>query len=302
MLYILGAAISIQMEAGREAKARGMVASGQRTTTGSTPPKVTGILWSADFETGDLSQWYVAARSKANARGRGGGIFNSGIAESVPSQDFAHSGSWSLKATITTPHVPTSGVRLFRWRESQDETYLGSGLYYSAWFFFPKLYRLTADPRRGRFWNIFQFKSKTSRNIDPFWYVDVANRVPDGAMYVTLHWWDGLAIGGPHPGEFGGRRYAQDIKDIPVGRWTHIEAYLKQASDFTGEIAIWQDGVLLFDQRNVKTKYPSGDNQWSVNNYSDGLTPNPATIYIDDAGIRKDRTLASVVAPAHEPE
>ena len=272
-----------------EAKARGMVTGRQRTTAGSTAPKATGILWSADFETGDLSQWYGAARSKANASERGGGIFNSGIAESVASQDFAHSGRWSLKATITTPHRPTSGARLFRWLEPRDETYFASGLYYSAWFLFPKQYTLTANPHSGRFWNIFQFKSKRSTTNDPFWYLDIANRAPGGAMYLTLHWWDGLAIEGPHAGESGGRRYAQSVKDIPVGQWTHIEAYLKQAADFTGEVTIWQDSELVFDQRNVKTKYPSGDNQWSVNNYSDGLMPNPATIYIDDASIAVER-------------
>ena len=108
-------------------------------------------------------------------------------------------------------------------------------------------------------------------------------------MYLTLHWWDGLAIEGPHAGETGGKRYTQSVKDIPVGQWTYIEAYLKQAADFTGEVTIWQDSELVFDQRNVKTKYPSGDNQWSVNNYSDGLMPNPATIYIDDASIAVER-------------
>jgi len=109
-------------------------------------------------------------------------------------------------------------------------------------------------------------------------------------MYLTLHWWERVAMDGPHAGESGGHRYTQDLADIPVGRWTHIEAYLKQASDFNGEVRVWQDGVLLFDQKNVKTKYQSGDNQWAVNNYSDGLTPNPATIYIDDVRVAVERT------------
>ena len=285
-LCIFAAATSIQ-QAGPEVKGRDTAASHQKTAAVSAASHVATVLWSADLETGDLSQWYDPG---ASARSRGGGSFNSGIAETVPSQDFAHSGKWSLKATITTPYVPTSGARMFRWRESQDERYYASGLYYSAWFLFPKLYTLTANPHRGRFWNIFQFKSKTSSRIDPVWFLDVANRASTGAMYLTLHWWDGLAIEGPHTGESGGRRYQQDVKDIPVGHWTHIEAYLKQSADFAGEITVWQDEVLLFDQKNVRTKYPSGDNQWSVNNYSDGLIPTPATIYIDDASIAAERT------------
>ena len=60
-------------------------------------------------------------------------------------------------------------------------------------------------------------------------------------------------------------------------------AYYQCAPDNTGRVAIWQDGVRLFDVRNVPTRHADGDCQWSVNNYSNGLTPSSATIYIDDA-------------------
>ena len=279
VLCILGFAMLVAAE--QAATASHPAANEERTAARS--PMSTSVLWSSDFETGDFSDW-------SKPKPASGGIFNSGIAESVASQDFAHGGRWSVKATITTPHKPTSGTRIFRWRESQDARYFASGLYYSAWFLFPKLYTLTADPHRGQFWNIFQFKTKTSSRNDPVWFLDVANRRRGGAMYLTLHWWERVAMDGPHAGESGGHRYTQDLADIPVGRWTHIEAYLKQASDFNGEVRVWQDGVLLFDQKNVKTKYQSGDNQWAVNNYSDGLTPNPATIYIDDVRVAVERT------------
>ena len=284
MLCILGFAMPVD-PAEQETTASHMAAKQQ--TTAARSPTSTSVLWSSDFETGDLSDsFYTGSKLKP----AGGGIFNSGIAESVASQDFAHSGTWSLKATITTSHKPTSGTRMFRWRESQDARYFASGLYYSAWFLFPRLYTLTADPQRGQFWNIFQFKSKTSSRNDPVWFLDVANRGRGGAMYLTLHWWERLAMDGPHAGESGGRRYTQNVADIPVERWIHIEAYLKQAADFTGEVTVWQDGALLFDQKRVKTKYTSGDNQWAVNNYSDGLMPNPATIYIDDVSVAVERT------------
>jgi hypothetical protein len=243
------------------------------------------ILWSADMETGDLSQWYAPAKEAGH--GNGGGVYNSGYATAEASQDYAHSGKWSAKLTITTPgpNGGSSGARLFRWKESRDPAYLDSGLYYGAWFYLPKQYRLTGDPHKGKFFNLFQFKSKHGANVvDPTLYIDVQNR-PNGAMYPTLYWWNGLKMEGPHPGQFGGKRFEQTSADLPVGKWVHIEVFLRQAGDFSGRITVWQDGVQIFDEDQTRTRYPDGDNQWAVNLYSDALSPNPSTIYIDDATI-----------------
>ncbi len=242
------------------------------------------ILWSADMETGDMSQWYAPARQAGN--NNGGGVFNSGIADAVASTDYAHSGKWSAKLTITAPPpgARSSGARLFRWKESHDPAYFSSGLYYSAWLYFPHQYRLTGDPRTGRFWNLVQFKSKHGSGSDPVLFLDVQNR-PNGGMYSILGWWNNLQMEGPRPGQFGGRRFEQRNADLPVGRWVHIETYLKQADDFSGHITVWQDGEQIFDEDNIRTKYPNSDDGWSVNLYSDGLDPNPSVIYVDDAKI-----------------
>ena len=42
----------------------------------------------------------------------------------------------------------------------------------------------------------------------------------------------------------------------------------------------------MFDLADVRTGYDSGDMRWSVNNYSNGLTIDPYTLYIDNASIR----------------
>ncbi len=99
----------------------------------SSAPRGT-LLWAADHETGSMSQWYTDG---------GGGEFNSGAASSTASPDVAHSGGYSAKATIVTPG--TSGVRLFRWNESRATP----EAYYSAWFYFPRSYRIPD------WWNIF---------------------------------------------------------------------------------------------------------------------------------------------------
>jgi hypothetical protein len=72
---------------------------------------------------------------------------------------------------------------------------------------------------------------------------------------------------------------------IPVRVWTHVEAHYVCTTTPTGQVTIWEDGKQLFDFSNVATAYPGGDCQWSVNNYSNGLSPSPTIIYIDDAAI-----------------
>jgi hypothetical protein len=164
---------------------------------------------------------------------------------------------------LSTPSTPIGGARLFRWCESQTH----ERLYYGVWFHFPRNYHAP------NWWNVFQWKSKvSSAKIDPFFIVNVGNR-SDGSMFFYLYDWQ--------------RRisYPQTVKDIVVGQWVHVEALYHCAADTTGQVTIWQDGVLLTDVQGAATRYVDGDCQWSVNNYSDALSPNPAVLYIDDATI-----------------
>ncbi|HEV8523293.1 MAG TPA: heparin lyase I family protein [Terriglobales bacterium] len=218
-------------------------------------------LWSADHETGDLSQWNLPGE---NWSGDGGGEFNSGTADSRPSQDYAKSGKWSVRMTINTAGPSTSGTRLFRWAEPlQHKT-----LRYSAWFYFPRSYSVPA------WWIIFQWKSKRRNGQnDPFYVVNVGNR-EDGSMYLYLYDWQNRVS------------HLQKHTDLPVGRWFQLEAEYSCAADETGSVAVWQDGVLLFEISGTRTRYTDGDCQWSVNNYSDKVIPSPAVIYVDDASIR----------------
>jgi len=219
------------------------------------------VVWAADMETGDTSQWYAPSNRAYGYYG--GGEYDSGVASSTASQDYAHTGSWSLKMTITTPSSPSSGTRMFRWLESQ--TY--PALYYSAWYYFPQVYSVP------EYWNVFQWKSsRSSGQNDPFYILNVGNR-DDGSMYFYLYDWQ------------RGISYSQSVMNIPVGQWFHVSAFYRSAGDGTGQVAFWQDGVQLFDLSGVQTRYADGDCGWSVNNYSNGLQPTTSSIYIDDASI-----------------
>ena len=215
------------------------------------------LLWSANVENGDLSDW-----SKDDC----GGQFNSGAAGSYATNATANSGSWSARMDIATPSEPTSGTRLFRWCEPQRNRQL----YYSAWYFIPTNHYVP------NFWNIWQWKSKTSSRNDPFFTLNIGNR-SDGSMHLYLFDWQ--------------RRnsYGQTTANIPVGRWFQVEGYYECAPDNTGRVIMWQDGQQLFEVSNVSTRYGDGDCQWSIDNYSDIVQPSPASIFVDDAAIGLSR-------------
>ncbi len=218
------------------------------------------VLWSADFETGDLSQWYAPSTGPTGDFGGTQGIYNSATVQVTRS--YAHSGSSSAALTTTTP--PESAARLVRWRELQSYP----ALYYSAWYYFPQVYTPTL------YWNVFAWDSyrPATNTADPFFILNVGNR-SNGAMYFYLFDWQRRLT------------YSQSVKDIPVGRWIQVEAFYQCAGDGSGRVTFWQDGTLLLDVPNVQTRYADGNCQWSLNNYSDGLTPAAATLYVDDASI-----------------
>jgi len=210
------------------------------------------VIWSADHEDGNMNEWYL---------NNGGGEFNSGVGDTVISTDIARTGNRGIKMTITTP--PESGTRMFRWYEPQRN----ARLQYSAWFYFPQRFAVST------YWNIFQWKSKrSSSQIDPFFVLNIGNR-SDGSMFVYLYDWQTR------------RAYSQSVRNLPVNQWVKLEAYYQCAGDSTGRVTFWQDGIQLYDLQNVRTRYSDGDCQWSIDNYSNGVSPSPAVIYADDAEI-----------------
>jgi Polysaccharide lyase len=238
----------------------------------SAPRSGTTVLWSADMETGDLSQWSLP--DVAGGPNSGGGVFNSGMATaSVDRVTLAHSGLYSAKLFVETREnsdLATSGTRLFRWREPQEHP----ELYYSVWYYFPQRYHPNGSPA---WWNVLQWKSKHTgaSSSDPLFVLNVGNR-SDGSMFFYLY------------DENAKRTYLQTVKDIPEGRWLHVEAFYRCAPDHSGRITFWQDGMRIVEVADVQTRYVEGDCEWSVNNYSEGFDSGNATIYIDDAAICSD--------------
>lgn len=212
------------------------------------------VVWSAGMETGDLSEWEFPGRPN-----HGGGEFNSDGGDAVANTTVARTGQWSAQLTLPDG---SGGTRLFRWREPREY----EEAYYSAWFYFPNTYRPDV------WWNIFQFKTRTARGSDPAWAINVGNR-PDGTMFLYLF------------DDFNRQSHSQSAVDLPPNTWVNITCFLRQSAFRRGQVKCWQDGVVLWDLNGVTTNYPEGVNEWSVNNYSDAVSPSPTILFIDDATV-----------------
>src|SRR6266545_1116426 len=163
------------------------------------------ILWSADHETGDLSQW--------------DGAWISATGDARISTDHAHSGRYSAALTVynAVGGSESPGVRMAKVSTPQNAASLPDEAYYSVWYYFPQ------TVRPAEWWNIFQWKRRWERNgevsSDPVYTIDVANR-PDGAMYLYLYSEVGAA--GNYNTAGVGARAAAAI-DLPLNRWVHLE-------------------------------------------------------------------------------
>ncbi len=215
------------------------------------------LLWQADMETGDLSQWLA---------GQGEAVFTTGTGWVTVTDQVAHCGRYALALGIQGAAGKLQAARIFRWQENPAEAY------YSAWLLFPERYQTSL------WWNVFQFKSK-AESSQPMWVLNVGNR-SNGDLVFYL--WDAIRQE-THHHQLTGERLS-----VPVGQWVHVEAFYRRAQDNSGRIAIWQDGVKIFDIDGVQTAIAENVH-WSLDNYTDRITPDDPVIYADDAAISLER-------------
>ena len=228
-------------------------------------------LWSAKHEGGTFDEWGTGTGAS------GGGFFNSGNADVEVSTEQAYSGVFSMKMTIDTTAAVDTAVRAFRWQEA----FTGRDLYYSGRYYLP-VHHVPAT-----FWNIMQFKSEVydSNGVlianNPIFTVGLDNDGAGGALRVHAFYF-GTVFGGSDV------QFNQALADIPIGAWVKLEAFLHQAENATGIFRLWQDDVLIIEATGLQTKYVNGFNSWSINSYSNGLTPPVAIVFVDDAAITYD--------------
>jgi hypothetical protein len=215
------------------------------------------IIWWNDHESGDLSGWTGGVSP--------GGFVIPGRSSVEVVKGTARSGQYALLVTDMSPNMRDYPL-------AARNGPLSLEVYASAWYYLPLQLRPTT------YWWFMLFRSRhppyDSQSFRDEIQLSFTTRA-DGTM--------GSVLLSP---ELGTVAPLTD-REIPVGRWFHIEAFLRTATDDSGEIRVWQDGDLTFQAtgRTSETTYT----EWMVGGVVDGLTTPASQIYIDDAAISRRR-------------
>jgi hypothetical protein len=196
-------------------------------------------------------------------------------------------GNWVMKQSVTGS---SGGTRMQRYPEINSLTAAGTTFYISWWDYYPA--KITAAVPNNFMFMPFGIASADNCTAcyHPIWglFIDPAN------FALVLGWSpNGMAPAeGPHAGELGKRAY-YSTRPIPVGQWVYFEVMITPSSTFTGALKIWMNGEVLFDQANVKTRFPTvgiGGMMWTEHTaYGYNNNPIPATHYVDDLTISLGR-------------
>jgi hypothetical protein len=138
--------------------------------------------------------------------------------------------------------------------------------FYGAWFYLPSRATNTGN------WNLVHFQGGAPSALHGLWDISLRS-ADDGRLFAYLY--DFLR---------GAFRVPNAAPPVPIGSWFHLELRLRRAADATGEVALYQDGALLFERTAIATD-DTDFGQWYVGNFADALTPSDSTIYVDDVSI-----------------
>jgi hypothetical protein len=218
------------------------------------------IYWSADFETGDLSQFSEGGASA------GGQLSTLDAQLTVVTFPAPHSGRFAARSAISAGGN-ISYARLYRWGQLPQDAY------YSVWMQIPVRYTI------AKYWNVFEFQSRSNptdaTTLQYPWSLNL-ERHTDGELYWYL---------------FDGTRQQRIEPTVaqtaPIGRWFHVEAFMHQATDNTGRVTFWIDGALFANVGGVST-VPSAFLSWVVGGVSPSITEQPAELFLDDAAIARE--------------
>ena len=223
------------------------------------------------METGNLAEWSEKV--------------NSGSADSVAvtaaSQGiYPKGGNWVMKQSVTGT---SGGTRIIRYPEVDSLVKAGTTFYVSWWDYYPTKVTFSIYDM----FSIFQICSRDSNGVySPIWTLDFQ---PSGAA-LQLNWSPNnmAPSAGPHVGESGKRFYLGNVP-VPVGQWVFFEVMITPAADFSGEVKVSMNGSVIFDQTQVKTRFPDGGVGGFMyvqhTAYGSNLNPTPYSHYIDDVAI-----------------
>jgi len=244
----------------------GAAACDQHVSLGVIGDGGAAVLWTATFEPGDLSEW---------TRGNQGGTDTENVTDpnlfAMATNAMAHRGQYAAAIPISTPNGmpggPVTVNYLYRNQPSPKQAY------YSAWYYIPSSVTV------GTYLSLSHFRvSHTGYGNDLAAAFDL-NLIPiAGVLRAHLY-------------NFTTGNNVEELVPMPVplSTWVHFEIMFLKASDTTGHITAWQDGVQILDDPPPLTTAVTDWVEWDAGGASTDILPNPAVIYMDDAAISLTR-------------
>lgn len=214
------------------------------------------LLWSAEHETGDLSEWTASGDVR----------LPSDTSSIAVSDESSHRGARAVQL-----------VNPADW-DNQDEgpeLLHGAGsladAYYSAWFLLPKRYRI--DPSL----TLIRLRSR-----------DPGGELYSGEELQLRSLADGsfvLQVFSNNSG-FLLEPVAEAAPRVQAGRWFQLEARYEPRS--AGRLQVWLDGVLAYDLSD-RPGAAGTEVVLGVCNVAERATPAPLVLFVDDAAISLSR-------------
>jgi len=233
------------------------------TPTPITSAEVTKMY--ADFETGT----FQSLTGSTTAEGPNGAYFGKGVYSDIKTVATPAMGAKS--AALTIGSGSTTAAYLFTYSPVVPATSYGK---YTAWYYVPS----TITP--SDWWNIWQWKSYSTTYDKPIFTLNLVKN--NGVLQLRFAY----VPGGTSANATQNIWQTSPIA-FPTDTWVKIEGYYYASATATGFAQVYQNGVKILEKTNVMTK-PGGQKVlWSVNSYADAISPNPATIYIDNMSIKE---------------
>jgi hypothetical protein len=220
--------------------------------------QVPGLIFWAGAEPGDTSEW--------TAGDAGGTTFTEALGQVEVVNAPVRRGAHAFLTIINDPNATLTQATLFRNGPFPAQAY------YSAWF------RL-GETHATAYWAIMKIQARMDP-ADPLSVINVFDLVleSDDAGTLTLFLSDHRS----------NETVARSTMPVPIGTWFHVEMFVDAATDPTGSVVVWQDGVRVLGVDSYATA-PSDFLLFGVGSIATAITPTLATMEIDDAAISTQR-------------
>jgi len=222
------------------------------TDAGTSADLVVTVPWSTGFEDGFCGYAAVDGFCYANVSASYGLV-----------QTPVRSGKFAVAFTVDSAVPDLQGLQARCVRQGT----LPAAAEYSAWYLIPETHA------NGDNWNLFHFEGDDGVDGQHgLWDVSLVNDASDNLVLSMFDFLAGVAL------------INSAAPPVPIGSWFHIRMFFRRAADATGEVIVYQDGVVAYRRSGVITD-DTDRGEWWVGSLANALSPSQATLYVDDIAI-----------------